>query len=245
MVRFIRKNQPKGFVVAVGGEIGEVGKKNSTPDELRVFLDGLLQTLKASGEEIAGLSKVSVQTGTEHGGVPDAEGKPGPMGVDFKVLEDLSRLAIEAYKLAGAVQHGASTLAEDQFDKFPKANTAEIHLATAYQNLIFDGGHLPRPLYGEISDYLFREFGAQRRTGESDAQFLYRQRKRAWGPFKQQFWDLDGEIREAIRKDLQVKFEKLFRKLEVNGSLEGVIDNTEAVKAIPPLPEEFRKLVEA
>ncbi len=241
MIRFIREHQPKGVTVAIGGEIGEVGKKKSTVDELRVFLDGTLQTL--ASPEMEGLSKVSVQTGTQHGGVPDAEGKPTAMEVDFKVLEELSKLAISAYKLAGAVQHGASTLADEQFDKFPQANAAEIHLSTAFQNFVFDGGHFPEPLYQEIIDYLFREFGVQRRLGETDAQFLYRIRKRAFGPFKRKLWDLDESVRGAIRKDLQKIFEKLFRRLEVNGSLEGIVDNTEAVKTVFPLPEQIQQWV--
>jgi len=37
MTKLIRKLQPKGIDVSVGGEIGEVGGKNSTPEELRAF----------------------------------------------------------------------------------------------------------------------------------------------------------------------------------------------------------------
>ena len=36
----IRENQPTGMVVSIGGEIGEVGKQNSTEAELRAYLDG-------------------------------------------------------------------------------------------------------------------------------------------------------------------------------------------------------------
>ncbi|MFH1017553.1 MAG: class II fructose-bisphosphate aldolase [Pseudomonadota bacterium] len=242
MIRFIRKHQPKDVTVAIGGEIGEVGKKKSTLDELRVFLDGTIAALGSPAGAVEGLSKVSVQTGTQHGGVPDADGKPSRMEVDFKTLEELSKLAISAYKLAGAVQHGASTLADKQFDGFPQANAAEIHLSTAFQNFVFDGGHFPEGLYQEIIDHLFREFGVQRRLGETDAQFLYRIRKRAFGTFKQRLWDLDEATRGAIRRDLQQIFEKLFRRLDVNGSLEGIVDNTDVVKAVLPLPEELQRL---
>ena len=53
MIRFIRGIQPAGVDVSVGVEIGEVGKKNSTPEELRAFMDGLHETLagKLQGPE--------------------------------------------------------------------------------------------------------------------------------------------------------------------------------------------------
>ena len=35
LTAFIRSREPSGVTVSVGGEIGEVGKKNSTVDELR------------------------------------------------------------------------------------------------------------------------------------------------------------------------------------------------------------------
>ena len=40
MTKFIRKIQPKGIQISIGGEIGEVGHKNSTVEELVAFTDG-------------------------------------------------------------------------------------------------------------------------------------------------------------------------------------------------------------
>ena len=37
---FIRKHQPQGITISVGGEIGEVGGKNSDETELRAYMDG-------------------------------------------------------------------------------------------------------------------------------------------------------------------------------------------------------------
>ena len=53
----------------------------------------------------------------------------------------LSTVAREKYGLAGAVQHGASTLPDEAFNNFPRTETAEIHLATNFQNMLYD--HLP------------------------------------------------------------------------------------------------------
>jgi fructose/tagatose bisphosphate aldolase len=70
---FIRSIQPPGLTVSVGGEIGEVGMKNSTVEELDAFMEGYNRVLasgnRAGGGGLAGLSKISVQTGTSHGGV--------------------------------------------------------------------------------------------------------------------------------------------------------------------------------
>ena len=67
----IREVQPPDLMVSIGGEIGEVGKQNSTEEELRAYLDGYYRELeRRSGPGVPGISKVSVQTGTSHGGSP-------------------------------------------------------------------------------------------------------------------------------------------------------------------------------
>src|SRR3954471_5702984 len=64
---FIRGCEPKGVTVSVGGEIGEVGGKNSDIHELHAYMKGYNAELKTrGGGALAGLSKISVQTGTAH-----------------------------------------------------------------------------------------------------------------------------------------------------------------------------------
>ncbi|HSR15637.1 MAG TPA: class II fructose-bisphosphate aldolase, partial [Gemmatimonadales bacterium] len=64
----IRAIEPEGVTVSVGAEIGEVGHKNSTVEELHAFMAGYNRSLAARGD-LVGISKISVQTGTSHGGV--------------------------------------------------------------------------------------------------------------------------------------------------------------------------------
>ena len=111
----IREVQPAGIEISIGGEIGEIGKKNSTPDELRAYLNGFREAFKAG----KGLSKLSVQTGTSHGGVVLPDGTLAKVKIDFDTLRTLSDLARKEYHLSGCVQHGASTLPEDAFHMFP------------------------------------------------------------------------------------------------------------------------------
>ena len=45
---FIREHEPRGVTVSVGGEIGEVGGKNSDVHELHAYMDGFNAALKAA-----------------------------------------------------------------------------------------------------------------------------------------------------------------------------------------------------
>ncbi|MBI2016595.1 MAG: class II fructose-bisphosphate aldolase, partial [Candidatus Rokubacteria bacterium] len=120
LTALVRRLQPPGVVVSVGGEIGEVGGRNSTPEELRAFMDGLGQELQRRAGAVPGISKVSIQTGTTHGGVPLPDGTVARVDIDFACLRTLSDVARREYGLAGAVQHGASTLPAEAFGEFPK-----------------------------------------------------------------------------------------------------------------------------
>src|SRR5918997_389023 len=86
LTRLIRELQPDGVTISIGGEIGEVGKTNSTEGELRAYLDGYLELL---GPGVEPISKVSIQTGTSHGGVPMPDGSVAEASIDFDTLRHL------------------------------------------------------------------------------------------------------------------------------------------------------------
>src|SRR3990170_1041729 len=148
----IRQLEPKGVTISVGGEIGEVGGQNSTVGELRAFMNGYREAMAARGKSLQGISKISVQTGTTHGGVPLPDGTIAKVKLDFDTLEKISKVAIDEYGLSGAVQHGASTLPADAFDHFPRQECAEIHLATGFQNMLYDDPAFPGKVKQEIYD---------------------------------------------------------------------------------------------
>lgn len=217
MTRFIRQLEPKGVTVSVGGEIGEVGKANSTVEDLSTFMDGYRKALGGVGK---GITKISVQTGTKHGGVVMPDGSIAKVKVDFETLEKLSAAARQKYGLAGAVQHGASTLPDDAFDHFPKVGTAEIHLATGFQNIIYQSPRFPRELLGRIDQHLRDTHGKERKPGDTEEQFIYENRKRAFGPFKKEMWDLPGDVMDDIMGALEERFALLFSKLNIEDSVE-------------------------
>jgi len=216
LTRHVRGLEPKGVTISLGGEIGEVGTENSTVPELEAFMDGYNRTLAKQAPGMVGLSKISVQSGTSHGGVVLADGSIADVALDFKTLEDLSRVSREKYGLSGAVQHGASTLPDDAFFHFPRTETAEIHLATGFQNMLYD--HLPSALREEMYAWLRTNAADERKAGDSDEQFFYKTRKKALGPFKAKLWDLEPGAKAALAKAYDAKFTFLFEKLGVGGT---------------------------
>lgn len=208
----IREIQPAGINISIGGEIGEIGGKNSSPEELRAYLDGFRETFKSAGK---GLSKLSVQTGTSHGGVVLPDGTLAKVKIDFATLKILSEIARKEYGLSGAVQHGASTLPEEAFDMFPKTGTSEVHLATGFQNIIYDSTHLPAQFRNEVYAFIKQEYAKEWKEGQTEEQFIYSTRKKGFGPIKKKWWDLPGETRALIMGELEERFGLLFDKLKV------------------------------
>jgi hypothetical protein len=237
----------QGIVVNLGGEIGEIGKgikgRNSSVEDLRTFMKGYLNELdvlsKEKGYKLAGITKIAVQSGTQHGGIRDEKGNLiKDVKVSFNTLAELGKAAREEYGLAGVVQHGASTLDPRCFVLFaghpsPKgfeisqellneANerilsenpAAEVHLATAYQDTILDHPKFPIELGLEIKKWVLDNFPPK--EGEDSEKAYINNRKNAWGPFKSKLWNLPPKIQEDLRKTLEKQFsETVFKNLGV------------------------------
>ena len=213
---YIRSQEPTGVTISIGGEIGEVGTENSTVHELRAFMNGYNAALTRLAPGASGLSKISVQSGTSHGGVVLADGSIADVSLDLKTLEDLSKVAREEYGMCGAVQHGASTLPDGAFNNFPRTETAEIHLATNFQNMMYDC--IPAALRDEIYVWLRTNAAEERKATDSDEQFFYKTRKKAIGPFKRQLWTLDAATKAKLAAAYDAKFTFLFTQLAIGGT---------------------------
>ena len=222
LTAYVRKHEPPGVTVSIGGEIGEVGTENSTPEELRAYMDGyrraLAEVSAREGRPVAGQSKISVQSGTTHGGTVLPDGSIADVSIDFETLRVLSQIARDEYGLAGAVQHGASTLPQSAFGKFPDVETAEIHLATNFQNIAYD--HFPGELRERMYEHCRQNFPDERKPSDTEEQFIYKARKKALGAFKRDLWELPEGERERIRGALNEQFAFLFRQLRVENTME-------------------------
>ena len=238
LTKYVRELEPAGITISVGGEIGEVGKENSNEQELRAYLDNFNELLEKEKSGATGISKISIQTGTSHGGVPLPDGTVAEVNLDFDTLEILSRISRESYGLAGAVQHGASTLPLDLFHKFPELETAEIHLATDFQNMTYGSNLFPNDFKEKIYTHLRKKFAAEKKEGETDEQFIYKTRKKGFGEFKSEFWCLSKEIREGIGQELERKTDFLFDKLAVGNTRSDVIKTVQQTPIFPDLAAE-------
>jgi fructose/tagatose bisphosphate aldolase len=213
MSQFVRKIQPQGVQISIGGEIGEVGHKNSTVEELAAFTDGYIKCLPKGME---GLSKISVQTGTSHGGVVLPDGTIAKVKVDFDTLKALSKAAQTKYGMGGAVQHGASTLPDEAFNKFPEINTIEIHLATNFQNKVLDSKLFPKDLHDKMVEWTKVNCQSERKATDTEEQYIYKARKRALGQFKKDIMNMPENIKAGIAAEIEKNFEFLFKQLNVN-----------------------------
>jgi fructose/tagatose bisphosphate aldolase len=218
LASLIRQLQPKGVSISIGGEIGEVGKKNSTVEELEAFVQGFTEHFPHE----RGLSKISVNTGSSHGGVVLPDGTLLKVAIDFNTLRDMSADA-RRHGMGGAVQHGASTLPAEYFSNFPEVDTLEVHLATEFQNIMLDHGAFPEDLKQQAYQYIKENNANEWAKGDTEEQFIYKTRKKIWGPFKQQTWTLPEDTRKAIRGLLEEKLEFLYEQL-------GVLDTTSLVE---------------
>ena len=197
LLQSLAAHSPPGTIF--GGEVGEIGGQNTTAEELQVFIDLVRWHAGASAEWFG---KVSVQTGTRHGGMTAGDGELQRMPLDLQLARELATVARDN-GFAGIVQHGASTLQADQFAALPEAGVIEVHLATNLQNLIFDSEAFPEQLREEMRQAALAssagaaEHGAE--TGALDPEQAFRQKRWGmWGPYKDRLLDLPEDVRRRL-----------------------------------------------
>lgn len=240
ITKFVRDLEPEGVTVSLGGEIGEVGEKNSTVEELDAYMENYRDVLAGLGD-YAGLSKVSVQTGTSHGGIVLPDGSIAEVAVDFETLAALGERA-RVHGAGGAVQHGASTLPRDFFNKFPEVQTLEIHLATGFQNIFMDHPAFPEPLKQRMYKHLDVHHADERKLDQTDAQFYYSTRKKAHGPFKPELWSFAPDSYTPLYEALEEEFRFFYEKLNVTNTKELVDGLVTLVEHHQPMPEGGRMI---
>src|SRR5580765_1620246 len=196
-------------------------------------MKGFNAALATRGKGLVGLSKISVQTGTAHGGFINADGTLRmDVKIDLKTLEELSRLSRTEYGLGGAVQHGASTLPPEAFDAFPRAGACEIHLATDFQNMVYEHPDFPADLKAEMYAWIRENATEERKPKDTEEQFIYKARKKAIGPFKKRMWSIADAPRQAIGQSLEERFTFLMRQLKIDGTAAAV----QKFVAVPQVP---------
>jgi len=233
-----------GEIGEIGMGLDKGQQQNSTIEDLRAFMKGYNAELKRlsveKDYELQPITKLAIQTGTKHGGVRGAKGEIVKAKVSFNTIAELSKVAREEYGLAGVVQHGASTLPAEYFTVFAgnempqglsidesllnETNkqvlsvnpTAEVHLATAYQDTVLDHQQFPQSLRAQIKEHILVKFPVK--EGQDPEKVFIDNRKNAWAPFKVQVWNLSGGIQDAMRESLKNQFDTVFNNLGVKNS---------------------------
>lgn len=219
--KYIRKIEPKKIKITIGGEIGHIGGKNTTVKEFETFMKGYLSQIQNSKfnsqneKKIEGISKISIQTGSTHGGIPLPDGKLAKVNIDFNLIKKIGEIARKKYHLGGVVQHGASTLPEELFSLFPKFNTLEIHLGTEFLNIVFD--QLPKGIRKEIYSWIKTNLKSEWKKDWTEEQFIYKIRKKALKIFKKNLWLMNSNEKKPIIIALKEKFTRIFKNLNVVG----------------------------
>ncbi len=226
---YIRTHQPPNVVIAIGAEIGETSARNSDLNDLHAFMDHFKHRI----HHHPGLSKLSVRAGTSPGGVVMPDGSVALMTVDFETLSELSNAARREYAMGGVAQHGASTLPLEVLNRFVTSGAIEVHLATAFQNMLFE--QLPSALVTEMYDWLFLHAANERKPSDTDRQFIYKARRLATGPFKKLMWNISDFEKAEIRREFEGYFTRLFEGL-------GVTDTTGTVASVVSTHEQHKKV---
>ncbi|MBI5699996.1 class II fructose-bisphosphate aldolase [Candidatus Saganbacteria bacterium] len=235
------------WTTLLGGETGEVGKFNTSREDLEAYARGIQANMERLGiDPKQGIRKIAVNDGTSHGGVPTPDGKvTADVNIEFPIL----RMATDygrQFGWAGSVQHGASTLGNENFCLFPQYRAVEAHLATGFQNSTLDNGaYRIEKMQARLERYLVDKHLAEwewEKKGTTMAQFLYSTRKKATGPFKFELWTMPEEVRAAVAEELYNQFSFLFEQLGVKDTVELVAQNTTIHEFHRPYPAEDQEV---
>ena len=198
--RFIRGHEPKGVTISVGGEIGEVGQKNSTPEDLDAFMNGYN-------------ARRGAVTGHQQDQHPDRDeprrGRParrhaGPGGHRFRRPHGAQREGPQR------IRHGRRRPARREHAARRRPSTSSSRPAPARSTWprpsrpwSWTIRPSPRPSAQEMYEWLKANAADERKPKDTEAQFLYKARKKAVGPFKKKFWSLPADARAAIGASLE------------------------------------------
>ncbi|MFH0739547.1 MAG: class II fructose-bisphosphate aldolase [bacterium] len=207
-IEFIKKNQPQGVQVAIGGEVSSIGGEETTQIQLEDFL-----------KKVYGLTKVSCQTGTRHGGKVLPSGLVEAVNINFENIKKFGEIA-KHYGLAGVVGHGASTLRENQFVELKKAGILEVHLSTLFMDTVFDSRYFPKDLKDRMYSWVEQNFAKEKQEIENSLQFIRIFRKKSLGTFKKQIWQMPEKNIKGIRQELEEKFLFFFKIFGVSNTQE-------------------------
>lgn len=239
-LRFIRNHQPPGVTVSVGGEIGEVGGRNSRTVEFRAYMTELVLHLLIGGGDLEGLSKISLQTGTAHGGIVLPDGSLAEVDLDTNVLRLIGRWAARDHGMI-VVQHGASTLPPEAFGIIWAAGAGECHLATAFQFGVLD--NLDAGFIAMMKEWIRKNKGGPK-GDQTEAQWWWANAKHALGPFVNHIWNANPWHHEQAVRAVEEQFALIFDAFNIRDTAPLVAQYAPLTYQLPnPRPDQVATVV--
>ena len=187
-------------------------------------MKGFNAALKTRGAGLVGLSKISVQTGTAHGGFINAD---GTLRMDVKIdLEDArGAVARRAQRLRARRRGAARRLdaAGRGVRRVPEAPApARSTSRPTSRTWSTSTPQFPADSEGRDVPWVRANATEERKPKDTEEQFIYKARKKAIGPFKQKMWGLPEDARRAIGQSLEDQFTFLMTKLKINDTAAAV-----------------------
>ena len=149
----------------------------------------------------------------QHGHLARRRRPPGRHGGEglashFDAMQAISKIARAEYGLVRRRPARRLDGRAEMFHEFPEHGASEVHLATEFQNMIYEHGAPEGAQATRCTPGCTANAADERKPKDTDEQFLYRSRKKAIGPFKKAAWDLPeavrAEIGAALRGEVRV-----------------------------------------
>ena len=220
LTALIRSLETDGVTISVGGEIGEVGKQNSTADELEAYLDGYRPRAGAAGARRG--RAVQGQRPDRHVARRRAAARAAASRRSSSTSRSSGTLGeiARARGLAGRRPARRVHAARGAVPPLPGGRDGRDPPRDGLPERPLRAPGVPGLADGRDLRLVRRNAADERKDGQTDEQFLYTTRKKAIGPFKRQLWDL--ETKDEILAAQGTKLGFLFTELRVNGSMEMV-----------------------
>ena len=263
----VRALEPKGITVTVGGEIGEVGKKNSEPGEFVAFIElynamlGFMKVKIAQRKEdeilqIVGSkeiwSKEVLDTlKTKYNQYQTVEGlrkiaiqtgtAHGVGGqIDFKTMKTLAEIGKEYRYGVVVVQHGASTLPESEFSKIMENGAGEVHLATEYMTVVLKD---LKANHQDVYQAILKDSIEKTKKSEDELWKKPAEFRNSLTLIKESVYNLPKESQERIGDQLAIKFSNTMKSLGVENTGNLVKDIVRApTPALPARPQAMQEM---
>ncbi len=147
--------------------------------------------------------------------MPLPDGTVAQVKLDFETLERLSEEARVRWDSAEPCSTVPPPCPTRPSAASPRHGNGGGPSRYGVQNIVYDSPPSRPPLRTKSS---IPEDGAGGETeGERyEEQFLYKTRKKGFGPFKRELWDLPEETLSALGRELENQFAFLFGKLKMN-----------------------------